>query len=80
MTIATKPKEQRRNLMDEAYLASGVWKCDKSPTGAHSNIVEGNVLKCKYCGTVREAEEPLTPSQRASKLRKLRNDSSNSKP
>jgi len=48
----------------EEYYESGVWKCDKSPTGAHhwieltsSNKVKG-MWCCKYCSDV--TKFPLT--------------------
>lgn len=38
---------------DAAYIRSGIWKCEPSPTGAHHWIeVEkrNDAFTCKYCG------------------------------
>ncbi len=43
------------NKSYEEYLASGVWKCDKSPTGAHywreyiGKDSERGIFYCKWC-------------------------------
>ena len=33
----------------ENYLNSDVWKCKKSPTGAHYWIVGADKMRCQYC-------------------------------
>ena len=43
--IYPKSKEAR----DKKYIESGVWKCSKSPTGAHHWVIIGRQAKCKYC-------------------------------
>jgi hypothetical protein len=46
------------------YVRSGVWKCDKSPTGAHfSTLSRTDNGRCIYCGlphVSREVEVPET--------------------
>jgi len=34
---------------DSEYIASGEWKCGKSPSGAHHWIRHDSVWICKYC-------------------------------
>ena len=41
---------------DKKYLASGTWKCDKSPNGAHFWFIRTRQAKCKYCAKVREVD------------------------
>lgn len=44
------------------YLASDVWKCDKSPTGAHHwvameqsmELKAKGYFRCKHCGDVKQ--------------------------
>ncbi|MBA7582178.1 hypothetical protein ES708_24098 [subsurface metagenome] len=40
----------------DPYLKSGVWKCSKSPTGAHYWIIRGEMMRCKYCGEERQVQ------------------------
>ena len=36
--------------LDKEYLESGIWKCGKSPSGAHWWIGdESNWFSCQYC-------------------------------
>lgn len=55
MVGTTNPNINRKaNNQHQQYLASGVWKCDKSPTGAHHWIgmdKDGPTgdFYCKYC-------------------------------
>jgi len=48
---------RNRIVDDKRYIASGVWKCDKSPiTGAHNRVAidgaDGEKIewKCSFCG------------------------------
>ena len=38
------------------YLESDVWKCRKSPTGAHHWIVTESKERCKYCHKIKIVE------------------------
>ncbi len=31
------------------YFNSEIWKCRKSPAGAHHWIINGQMMRCKYC-------------------------------
>jgi hypothetical protein len=31
------------------YFESETWKCGKSPAGAHHWIINGKMMRCKYC-------------------------------
>ena len=48
------------NYLDREYLVSGVWKCEKSPTGAHHWYGKDNteLFTCIWCGE--EKELPIT--------------------
>ena len=38
---------------DKEYIKSNVWKCEKSPTGAHHYVESARthgVFICKWCG------------------------------
>ena len=37
------------NISHAQYVESETWKCNKSPTVAHHWIINGNMMKCKYC-------------------------------
>jgi len=37
----------------EAYVKSGEWRCDKSPTGAHHWIISDGSQRCVHCGCVK---------------------------
>lgn len=51
----------RKTLTDKEYLTSGVWKCVKSPSGAHHwvhmtetmDLARDGYFRCKYCYDVR---------------------------
>ena len=36
-------------FVNKEFIASGRWKCDKSPSEAHYWIVHSNQMTCKYC-------------------------------
>ena len=38
---------------DREYIASGRWKCNKSPNGSHFWIIHGYKMTCKYCENVK---------------------------
>jgi hypothetical protein len=48
----------RRGLMnatgEKEYVASGVWKCDKSPSGAHHWIIDRTLMTCRYCNNCKQ--------------------------
>lgn len=55
-------------LTYEAYLVSDVWKCGKSPVGAHHWIHITQYLEfnqgwfmCKYCGEVKKLQVEYHP-------------------
>jgi hypothetical protein len=39
---------------EKEYVASGSWKCDKSPSGAHHWIIEHNQMTCRHCNNSRQ--------------------------
>ena len=41
-------------LIGLSYIPAGLWKCRKSPTGAHFWIID-EVMTCKFC----KAERPI---------------------
>lgn len=51
-----------KNLTYEEYVKSGVWKCDKSPTGAHhwvelketTKLAKEGYFVCIYCHDVKK--------------------------
>jgi len=43
-----------------AYVESGDWRCDKSPTGAHHWIISNGTQRCVYCGCTKSLK-PLPP-------------------
>lgn len=47
-----RPKET-----DAIYMASGSWKCEPSPTGAHHWEVSGKGMTCKHCKVFRKFSE-----------------------
>jgi hypothetical protein len=46
------------------YFESGAWKCGKNPTGAHHWIINGNMMKCKYCHEERSKTQQTEPRSR----------------
>ena len=44
------------NVSYGIYLKSGIWKCEKSPTGIHYWIIEHRKGQCKYCGRIRKLD------------------------
>lgn len=61
------------NVVDKGYIESGVWKCDKSPTGAHhwveiqSDHTKG-LFYCIHCFDVKKF--PLTLEEASRVTRK----------
>ncbi len=51
--IPVLPKKQRNDLAHKIYLESDVWKCPKSPTGAHHWRGTVLLMKCIHCGEER---------------------------
>jgi len=51
------------------YVESGVWKCSKSPTGAHYWIIESRVMVCKYCKERRKVPREVPRKERRIALR-----------
>jgi hypothetical protein len=39
---------------DKEYLASGRWKCEKSPSGAHHWVVQSYEMTCRFCNDIKE--------------------------
>jgi hypothetical protein len=39
---------------NKEYIDSGVWKCGKSPSGAHHWIISQDYMICKYCNDNRQ--------------------------
>ncbi len=45
-----------KSLEDKEYLASGRWKCNTSPGGAHHWIVDYDHMTCKYCHSTKSVD------------------------
>ena len=50
------------------YVQAGLWKCDKSPTGAHHWIVVSFNQTCKYCGSSRDLDDTKSRFKTVSKF------------
>lgn len=46
---------------DREYVASGKWKCEKSPSGAHYWIVLHNQMTCRHCDCVKPVIPAIVP-------------------
>jgi len=46
-----------QKIADSAYVESGSWKCEKSPTGAHFWIGNFAEMRCKYCENTKKAQD-----------------------
>jgi hypothetical protein len=65
--------EQRRQVVQNQYVDSQVWKCERSPTGAHHDMVQSfpqsdqhtaHVIgRCKYCGRERQYPQVVEVSK-----------------
>ena len=53
----TPPKTQRNDRTHQAYMESNVWKCPKSPTGAHHWRGTVLLMKCIHCGEKRVPDQ-----------------------
>jgi len=46
------------------YFESENWKCGRGPTGAHHWIINGDMMKCKYCHEERRKTQQPEPRTR----------------
>lgn len=61
-SMASPWKESNTHMTYRQYIESGVWKCVKSPTGAHDyDLSASDTGTCRHCGKLHHSREVVVP-------------------